>query len=365
MTTLTAPDDVALTSDPIADAVRRAWTMALGARAADPDKSILDMRVGAGRIVRLLESVEDSTGVALPVTVVFQAPTCAALTEIVRGGVAPPPARIVVLKPGDDSTPLFIVPGLGATVFELLDMCRRIDCPGPVLACQPPGPDGFVPHRSVFALAEDLAQAVTLHVPAGPYRLVGYSLGGLVALEMARLLRARGADVEFLGLLDTAVPEPYWPTSERIGYFMKRLKVHARAMRGRGAIGSVVYASGHVRTFLGRLRRMALGAGEGSLAASPYRLEGLPPALEQVRNANIDAFNSYKLTYYDGAVTLFNSAEGDPLCCNPLNVWPRWIRHLKTHQVPGSHETMLRGRYAPVLAAAISQALRGLETAPR
>jgi thioesterase domain-containing protein len=41
--------------------------------------------------------------------------------------------------------------------------------------------------------------------PAGPYRLLGWSLGGRIAFAVAARLRALGHDVDFLGLLDTAV----------------------------------------------------------------------------------------------------------------------------------------------------------------
>ncbi|HWK54333.1 MAG TPA: thioesterase domain-containing protein, partial [Hyphomicrobiales bacterium] len=38
--------------------------------------------------------------------------------------------------------------------------------------------------------------------PQGPYRLLGWSIGGILALEMARLLESGGDEVSFLGLLD-------------------------------------------------------------------------------------------------------------------------------------------------------------------
>jgi thioesterase domain-containing protein len=318
------------------------------------------MRVGAGRVHRLLAGIEAATGVALPITIVFQAPTCAALTEIVRGGVPPAPNPLVVMKAGDDSPPLFIVPGLGATVFELFDLGRKIDCPGKVIACQPRGLETSPPDRSVLDQAAYLADAIVRQFPHTRYRLLGYSFGGLVALEIGRLLRATGSTVEFVGLLDTTIPEPYWPGSERRAFLIKRLKSHARQMRGKGFLETLVYAAGHVRPLAGRLRRMMLGAGKDSAATSPFHIPGLPPALELVRDANIESLNSHKMVFYDGTVTLFASADGDPLSCNPQKVWPRWVRQLVVRHVPGAHETMMRGRHAGVLAASVSEALRDI-----
>jgi thioesterase domain-containing protein len=362
MSVIEATDDAAL--DQLAPRMRAAWNEVLGTRAADPDRSILDMRVGAGRVHRLLSAIEAATGAVLPITAVFQAPTCAALTDMVRSGVLPSPNPLVVMKDGDESPPLFVVPGLGATVFELFDLGRKIDCPGKVVACQPSGLETAPPHRSVRDQAEYLADAIVRRFPHTQYRLLGYSFGGLVAIEIARLLRARGGTVEFVGLLDTTIPEPYWPGSERRAFLMKRLKSHAKQMRGKRPTEMVAYAARHVRPLAGRLRRMMLGAGKGSVAVSPFHIKGLPPALELVRDANIEALNSHKMVFYDGTVTLFASADGDPLSCNPQEVWPRWVRHLIVRHVPGAHETMMRGRHAGALAASVSEALREIG-APR
>jgi thioesterase domain-containing protein len=42
--------------------------------------------------------------------------------------------------------------------------------------------------------------------PHGPYYLAGYCLGGMVAYQMARLLRHGGEEVALVALLDTYNP---------------------------------------------------------------------------------------------------------------------------------------------------------------
>ncbi|MEZ6117503.1 MAG: thioesterase domain-containing protein [Pirellulaceae bacterium] len=41
--------------------------------------------------------------------------------------------------------------------------------------------------------------------PCGPYRLAGWSFGGLVAYEMARQLKANGHEVSELVIIDSAL----------------------------------------------------------------------------------------------------------------------------------------------------------------
>jgi thioesterase domain-containing protein len=66
-------------------------------------------------------------------------------------------------------------------------------------------------HAELRFSIEDLAQiyvnTVTAVQTEGPYRLLGYSIGGLIAYEMARVLEARGEDIALLALFDTPHPE--------------------------------------------------------------------------------------------------------------------------------------------------------------
>ncbi|NIE69194.1 non-ribosomal peptide synthase/polyketide synthase, partial [Burkholderia sp. Ax-1719] len=55
------------------------------------------------------------------------------------------------------------------------------------------------------ALASDYRDAIRAVQPAGPYALLGWSFGGMLAVETARLLEADGETVAFVGLLDSSI----------------------------------------------------------------------------------------------------------------------------------------------------------------
>jgi hypothetical protein len=63
------------------------------------------------------------------------------------------------------------------------------------------------PFESVRETAEYYLEQLTIARPTGPYRFFGFSSGGLLALEMARQLRARGAQVPLVVLGDTQMEE--------------------------------------------------------------------------------------------------------------------------------------------------------------
>jgi thioesterase domain-containing protein len=80
----------------------------------------------------------------------------------------------------------------------------------PIVALEARGlADGQTPLESIEDLAELYLSAIRKAWPRGPYRLLGYSMGGKVAFEMARRLEQEGETVEPLILLDIpALPRP-------------------------------------------------------------------------------------------------------------------------------------------------------------
>src|SRR4029453_10793556 len=58
--------------------------------------------------------------------------------------------------------------------------------------------------RTIGDMASSYIEAIRCVYPRGPLLLGGYSMGGLIAFEIARQLMADGSEVRFLALIDTA-----------------------------------------------------------------------------------------------------------------------------------------------------------------
>src|SRR5207237_6398881 len=86
----------------------------------------------------------------------------------------------------------------------------------PVYGLQARGLDASEePQNRVEDMAATYLEAVRAVQPEGPYAIAGYSLGGLIAFEMARTLAAQGDEVEWLGLIDPAVSHRALPRLRR------------------------------------------------------------------------------------------------------------------------------------------------------
>ena len=84
----------------------------------------------------------------------------------------------------------------------------------PLLGIQARGLDGRrAPHTSVAAMAEEYAALIRTRQPDGPYLLAGPSMGGYIAIEVARRIEEADGTVALLALMDAWGPGFPRPTS--------------------------------------------------------------------------------------------------------------------------------------------------------
>jgi thioesterase domain-containing protein len=74
-------------------------------------------------------------------------------------------------------------------------LAKSLGADQPMLVIPPHGMRGRPPATDVPRMAADVAAIVERFFPAGPIRIAGYSVAGLVAYEAARALTAAGRDV--------------------------------------------------------------------------------------------------------------------------------------------------------------------------
>ncbi len=127
--------------------------------------------------------------------------TVASLAAVARSGSAQSEADAVVIRERGEATPLFLVhDGVGSLLYAH-KLERFIDQRIPIYGLARPASETQPDSMAAFARA--LIPAMRSVQPKGPYRLAGWSFGGVVAYEIAVQLSAAGEAVEFVGLLDT------------------------------------------------------------------------------------------------------------------------------------------------------------------
>lgn len=123
-----------------------------------------------------------------------------------HGGLASRRAAPVLLNPrAVAGRPLFLVHPVGGTVTGYNDLAKRLSIPVYGFENQRPFPGGRKRESSVTEMAENYLLEVLKIQPQGPYALGGYSMGGVVAFELARLLRRADHEVDCVIAFDTPV----------------------------------------------------------------------------------------------------------------------------------------------------------------
>jgi thioesterase domain-containing protein len=156
----------------------------------------------------LINLIAERLGVAVPVAALFEAPTVAALAKRAgeRAGEAGARSPLVAIEPRGEGRPFFCVHPVGGNVLCYADLARRLGAERPFYGLEAVGLAGGEPQRRVEEMAATYVQAILAVQPEGPYLLGGWSVGGLVAYEMARQLSRRGRETALLALIDSPPP---------------------------------------------------------------------------------------------------------------------------------------------------------------
>jgi len=116
---------------------------------------------------------------------------------------------VLPLRVGGDGPPLFCVHPVIGLSWCYTALLQHVTTGNPVYGLQARGLRRPEPlPASMAALARDYADLVRTTQPDGPYHLLGWSLGGIVAFAVAEELERRGHRVALLALLDAYPPDP-------------------------------------------------------------------------------------------------------------------------------------------------------------
>src|SRR5580692_5702946 len=250
--------------------------------------------------VNLFFEIEQVFGREMPPVMIYQAPTIAALAAELELPSASRLPALVLLKPGNIEPPIFIAPGLGGSVIDFYQLVKYIDSPQPIYGMQARGIDGV---EEPFDRIEDLAQfylnAIKEIQPHGPYYLVGYSLGGLVTLEMAQRLTQGGEQVALLAMLES------YPYSKFLA-LGQRLRLAARVAKHRAyTVSRLPLRDALTYIMLPSSRRFYFARiinGNGTSRNEPPNAGIVSPTMQRARDTAYLALSRYQPRRYSGKI---------------------------------------------------------------
>ncbi|WP_412771136.1 thioesterase domain-containing protein [Ralstonia solanacearum] len=178
---------------------------ALGRDAVGVDDSFFDLGGHSLLATRLVSRIRAELGVALPVRALFEAPSVAQLAQRLDTGEAAGDLDTVLpLRAAGSKRPLFCVHTATGLGWPYAGLVAHVGREVPVYALQSPCLDADAPlHDDIGAVIDRYIAAMLAVQPHGPYRLLGWSIGGVIAHRIATRLEQLGHAVELLALLDS------------------------------------------------------------------------------------------------------------------------------------------------------------------
>lgn len=336
------------------------WEKLLGTSPITPDQNYFDLGGDSSLAVRMFAEIESTFGTKLPLASLYEAPTIAELTPLVRGEVPSSAwSPLVAIQPTGSRPPFFCVHGAGGTVLSYRELSEHLGPNQPFYAFQAQGLDGVSPP---LAKVEEMAAVYVREMrkvqPRGPYFLGGYCMGGTVAYEMAQQFVASGETVALLALFDTMnwykVPLNLWTRGlhsvQQVLFHLAALLSLDREGKSRFLREKLKVARARVPVWKGMLLAKLGKKPEGAVADS--RL------LAQVWDTNDRASWYYKPVPYPGQVTDFRPKTQYRVFSKPDLKWDKLaLGGQKTIVLPVYPASMLVEPFVTSLAAALRQAM--------
>ncbi|MBB3121374.1 non-ribosomal peptide synthetase, partial [Massilia violacea] len=288
-----------------------------------------------------------------------------ALTEAEAGGAAletvADKAAIMLQGGSGGGAPLFGIPGAGANVTCFLPLLHALGAEQAVLGLQARGHDGrTVPHASVEAAARAYLPELRAATPRGPYRLLGHSFGGWIALELARLLSEAGHAVAPVVLVDCEPPGVvrYSDRLAALNLLIDLLEMD----RGQALdLDRQRFAQLEADAQLEMLLASLCAAGVFPPRTPLAKLQGLLRVFGANLNTSYAPASPYAgplvLLNADAAVTQAGTRRPVATAQQKLERWRQYAPAATMRELPGSnHMNILKAPHAAVIAAALKQA---------
>jgi amino acid adenylation domain-containing protein len=302
--------------------------------------------------IRLMALIHKEFGIDLPISKLIQGPTIAEMAEILRGQIGTEGwMPLVCLQPEGDGRPFFCVHAVGGNVLAYRELALELGTNRPFYGLQSPGLDGSRHPGSIEEMATLYIEAIREIQPQGPYNIGGWSMGGVVAYEMAQQLQRSGEKAALVALIESYTPfavksleEHYMKENhgEEYGQDALLLENFARDLGFFDDTTAITTISPHKnkKEMLEQIQEK-ISIFDSSL---PHDLKSRGMnRLFEIFKANTRAMNEYCPQPYKGRVILFRADEEDTAFKYTAAGWSELLDgNLEIFKIPGGHYTIFQ-----------------------
>ena len=308
--------------------------------------------------VRLMARIQASFGQHLPLASLFQGANIEKQARLLREQQPDYSASLVAIQTKGEGLPFFCVHPGGGNVLCYRELSNHLGLEQPFYGIQSRGLlENQVPHRRIEDMAAYYIEDIRRVQADGPYLLGGWSMGGVIAFEMARQLEAKGQGVSLLALISPYLPTPEkaasrWDEVEFVTHFARNVDMPLDKLK----ISTDELYKLDSEELLGYVLQRAI---EAEMVPQDVQLAEVRRLFE-VFKANVEANENYRPQVSSQRITLFKSEKETVETPDGTMGWGALTSgEVEVHTVPGSnHETIALEPYVRSLAEQLTDCIR-------
>ncbi|HVK53448.1 MAG TPA: acyltransferase domain-containing protein [Burkholderiales bacterium] len=346
------------------------WQSVLGLEQVGVNDDYFELGGDSLLALLIISRMRSVLGVELAPHHLFKQPTIAGLATQITGATADTlrsigsdvqtssQSLLTPLHVAAKGIPLFCVHPMGGQVSFYQELAKHLGKHFPVYGIQSQEV-GKSPQQyaDLPAMATDYVKAIKAMQPTGPYRLLGWSTGGLIAMAIATAFEQEGDEIDYVGLLDSRPVDAY-ATQEKL--FIGSASVILASIRGHA------FSIDEIQELIVNDKKIDALYSENKALVLPYLLKTLIDA--DFSDETLDLLcGQHEITHYHMSLLagylparlqapLHIGWANESIIGHQLHDWGKvsGSNNSKTYFVEGNHYTMLQGPHAQQIAETIN-----------
>jgi thioesterase domain-containing protein len=332
--------------DEIEERLLTLWNEVLGVYPIGVTDNYFDLGGHSLLALRLFSEIKFCFQLELPLATLFHAPTIRTMAGVIRDSGVQAAAPIVPIQTNGTKPAIFCIGALNGEVILFRRLALELGPDQPLYGLQP------------FSLLDRLSTVETL---AGsyieqlrqwgehrPFCLLGYSFGGLVAVEMARQLREAGTQPPLVALIDAsylAGCKAHEPWRDRVRRYRHHVHQIVHGERGFYHLADRIRAN-----LVRKIHKVSTTLGVEA-----------PRIASDIAGRQLLAAESYRAKPYPGPVCLFKAESQPEFFGGDQDLgWGEVLTDLRIEEIPGDHTTIKTGINLQILAQKLTAAFANL-----
>jgi len=344
------------------------WQSVLGIEEVGIHDNFFDLGGDSLRALQLVTALAEK-GADLSLGHLFTVPTIAGLVPLFDGSDRElnSLATLLPIRAAGDAAPIFCIHPVLGVGWSFATLAPHLPQDQPVYVLQDAallmGEDA---PASIDALVDTYLEWIQSVQPTGPYHLIGWSMGGLIAHGLASRLRREGEPVALLALLDSY---PFLGTAAAGEDMEEAVLIRAAVDFLKLSLDADGRMPDSIDALAERIAAMAdLGALPETLGPEIGSIADFAARLREVTLRNLDLARRYRLGHVDADALFLRAARrggdgADAVIHDTPEVWRSHLGGtLVIRDVDCCHQDMLLPVHAAELGAEITRYLKVMQS---